>query len=144
LILVDANVVLRYLVQPTTPAQRTMAGIARRLIEAVQRGEEEITTSEVVLHEVAFVLASKAHYNLPATEIASALQILLQLPGFKLPRGRKQLYLRALDLYAAHPKLGLADAIVAATAEHLGIPLATFDGDFDDIPGITRWQPPVA
>jgi predicted nucleic acid-binding protein len=121
-----------------------MAGIARRLIEAVQRGEEEITTSEVVLHEVAFVLASKAHYNLPATEIASALQILLQLPGFKLPRGRKQLYLRALDLYAAHPKLGLADAIVAATAEHLGIPLATFDGDFDDIPGITRWQPPVA
>lgn len=144
MIFVDANYFLRYLVQPTSPAQRAMAETARRLFEAVQRGEEEITTSEVVLHEVSYVLASRAHYNLPAAEIATALQVLLQLPGFKLPRGQKRVYLRALDLYTSHPRLGLADAIVAATAEHQNSPLATFDSDFDDLPTISRWQPPSA
>jgi hypothetical protein len=44
-ILVDANYFLRYLVQPTTPAQQARAEAARWLFEAVQRGEEEITTS---------------------------------------------------------------------------------------------------
>ncbi len=141
MILVDANVFLRYLVQPTTPAQQAMAEEARALVEAVQRGEEEITAAEVVLHEVAFVLASKAHYNLPAAEIATAIRLLLQMPGFKLPRGQKRVYLRALDLYVSTPKLGFADAIVAAIAEQQHLPLATFDSDFDDLVTISRWHP---
>jgi predicted nucleic acid-binding protein len=144
MIFVDANYILRYLVQATTPAQRLMAEQARWLFEAVQRGEEEITTTEVVLHEVAYVLASKANYNLPAAEIATTLRVLLQLPGFKLPRGQKRTHLRALDLYTSHPKLGLADAIIAATAERQAIPLATFDSHFDDLPTVPRWQPPTA
>lgn len=61
-----------------------------------------------------------------------------------MPRGMKRRYLRALDLYATYPKLGFADALVATHVEQQGLPLATFDTDFDAIPGITRWQPPVA
>ena len=134
----DASYFLRYLVASTTPDARAMAETARALWEAVQRGEEEVTTTEVVLHEVVYVLASKKHYNLPPAVIVAGLKTLLRLPGLKLPRGQKRLYLRALDLYATYPRLGFADAIVAASVLEMGIPLASFDSDFDQIPGITR------
>lgn len=142
MIFLDANVFLRYLVQPSTPAIQAMAETARSLFEAVERGEEEITTTEVVLHEVAYILAAKAHYGLPVATITTGLRTLLRLPGFRLGRGQKRRYLRALDLWDAHPTLGFADAIVAATVEQQDIQLATFDTDFDQIPSIKRWQPP--
>ena len=142
MIFLDANYFLRYLVQPATPELRAMSETARALFEAVERGAEEITTTEVVLHEVAYILASKAHYNEPIGDIATGLRTILQLPGFHLARGQKRLYQRVLDLWDTYPKLGFADAIVAASVEQQGIPLATFDTDFDQLPGITRWQPP--
>jgi predicted nucleic acid-binding protein len=142
-ILLDANYFLRYLVQPATPDLRAMAETARALLAAVERGEEEITTTEVVLHEVAYVLASKAHYGLPVSEITTGLATILRLPGFRLPRGEKKRFLRALDLWATYPTLGLADALIATTAIARGAELATFDRDFDRIPGLTRWQPPT-
>jgi predicted nucleic acid-binding protein len=49
--------------------------------------------------------------------------------------------LRALDLYATYPRLGFADAIVAARVIRQAIPLATFDSDFDRLPGIVRYRP---
>ena len=140
--LLDASFILRYLVRPTTPETRAMAEIARALFAAVQRGEEEVTTTEVVLHEVAYVLASKRHYNVPPADVVAALRTIRLLPGLKLPRGQKRRYLRALDICATHPTLGFADAVVAASAEQQAIPLATFDAHFDRLPTITRWQPP--
>lgn len=144
MIFLDANVFLRYIVQPTTPATQQMAQHAHDLFQAVKRGDAEVTTSEVVLHEVVYVLASKAHYGRSPADIATDLSPILRLPGLKLPRGMKRLYLRALDLYTTYPKLGYADAIVAAHVEQRGIPLATFDTDFDSLPFVTRWQPPSA
>lgn len=142
MIFLDANYFLRYLVHPATPKLRAMSETARALFEAVERDEEEITTTEVVLHEVAYVLASKAHYDRPVADITTGLRTILRLPGFHLARGQKRLYLRALDLWDAYPRLGFADSIVAAAVELQGIPLATFDTDFDRLPGVTRWQPP--
>ena len=139
---VDSNYFLRYLTQPITAEDHVMTEIARALFDAVERGEEDVTTTEVVLHEVAFVLASKHHYATPPADIVADLKRILQMTGFRLAAGDKQRYLRALDLYAAHPTWGLADAIVAATVEMLGIPLATFDRHFDRLPGIARWHPP--
>jgi predicted nucleic acid-binding protein len=143
-IFLDANVFLRAIVQPTTPATQRMAQEAQALFLAVKRGDEEVTTSEVVLHEVVYVLASKAHYGRNPADIAGDLAPILRLRGLKLPRGMKRLYLRALELYVTYPKLGYADAIVAAHVEQRGIPLATFDSDFDPLTFITRWQPPAA
>lgn len=140
MIVVDANYFLRYLVQPVTPQQTAMAETSRALFASVQRGDAEVTTSEVVLHEVIFVLASKRHYNVPPFEIASILGILLRLPGFKFPRGEKRIYLDALDLFATHPRLGFADAVLAARVIRSGQPLATFDSDFNRIPGVTIYQ----
>lgn len=139
MIFLDANYFLRYLIEPVTPAQQAMAEISRDLFLAVERSAEEVTTTEVVLHEVIYVLASKKHYAVPPSEIAAMIGLILRMPGFRLPRGDKRVYLRALDLFASHPKLGFADAVVAARVERQGIPLATFDADFDDIPTIRRW-----
>lgn len=125
-------------VPPTTPAQHEMAEITRALFQAVERGAEEITTTEVVLHEVIDVLASREHYAVPPPEIAAMIGLILRMPGFRLPRGDKRVYLRALDLFASHSKLGFADAVVASRVERQAIPLASFDTDFDDIPTVTR------
>jgi predicted nucleic acid-binding protein len=141
-IFLDTNYFLRYLVAPATPELRAKAETARALFEAVERSEEEVTTTEVVLHEVAYILAAKTHYNVPVADITTALRTILRLPGFRLARGQRRLYLRALDLWDAYPSLGLADAIIAAPVVQRQIPLATFDADFDRVPGVTRWQPP--
>jgi predicted nucleic acid-binding protein len=142
MIFLDANIFLRYLTRPTSPKLVEMHAIAESLIQAANRGEVDITTSEVVLHEVVYVLSSKKQYNLPATEIAAFLSPLLQMSGMKLPRGDKRLYLRALDIYTTYSKLGFADSIIAARAEHLGAELATFDRGLARLDIFTRWQPP--
>lgn len=139
MIFLDSNMFLRYLGQDSDERSRQMAKIALSLFESVERGEEEITTSEVVLHEVAFVLASKRHFGVPVPEIADALSYILRLPGFRLQPGLKRRYLSALELWTKHPALGLADAIVATTAIELEVPLATFDAHFDRVPGVVRW-----
>jgi predicted nucleic acid-binding protein len=143
-IFLDTNIFLRAIVQPTTPETARMAQEARALFLAVKRGEEEVTTSEVVLHEVVFVLSSKAHYGRTPADIAADLRPILRLRNLKLPRGMKRLYLRALDLYTSYSRLGYADAIVAAHVEQRSIPLATFDRDFDRLGFVDRWQPPAA
>lgn len=143
MIFLDANIFLRYLTEPTTPASERMAEDAQALFQAVRRGEETVTTTEVVLHEVVYILASKAHYHRSMTDVASDLAPILRLRGFKLPRGMKALYLRGLGLASSYPNLGFADALVAAHVERLGISLATFDRDFDALPFVTRWQPPL-
>ena len=139
MIFLDANVFLRYLIQPDSPRNQTRHEIATALFEAIERGDEEATTSEAVLAEVAFVLASKRQYNLPARDIVAYLTPILRLRGLRLPRGRKQLYLRATDIWASHPKLGFVDALTAATVESSDLRLASFDNDFNAIPNIQRW-----
>jgi predicted nucleic acid-binding protein len=141
-IFVDTNVFLRSFDGPGTPQETKWYEAAEALFEAAARGEEEVTTSEVVLHEVAYVLGSSKHYKLPATEIARYLRSIIQLPGLKLPRGDNRLYLRAIDIYSANPKLEFSDSIIAARAERLGASLATFDERLAKLDIVTRWQPP--
>jgi predicted nucleic acid-binding protein len=141
-IFLDANIFLRHLVAPTIPATELMQEIANALFAAVGRGEEEITTSEVVLHEVCYVLGSKSHYGLPPETIVSYLAPILRLGSFKLPRGDKQIYLRAFEIFGANPKLEFSDSVIAARAEHLGVPLATFDEALGRLPVVDRWVPP--
>jgi predicted nucleic acid-binding protein len=144
MIFLDANVFLRHFVQPSTPEGQAMQTIASALFSAIEQGDQEATTTEVVLHEVCYVLASKKHYGLPPADIANYLRPVLRMPALRLPRGDKQLYLRALNIYTANPTLEFADAIIAARCERLNIPLATFDERLAKLPTITRWQPPTA
>jgi predicted nucleic acid-binding protein len=141
MIFLDANVFLRYLIQPDGPDNQAKHDIAAALFEAIELGEEEATTSEAVLAEVAYILASKRQYNLPTVEIAAYLAPIIRLPSLRLLRGRKGLYLRALEIWSDLSRLGFVDALTAATVERSELQLATFDTDFDSLPNIRRWQP---
>ena len=144
MIFLDANVFLRYLTEPETPEDHATHLAATVLLEAVERGEEEVTTSEAVLAEVAFILSAKRHYNRPPADVAAYLKPLIGLTNLRMGRGQKRLYIRALDLWSAHPRLGFVDALTAVTVAQTDVMLATFDSDFDGLPDITHWQPPDA
>ena len=126
---------------PTTPEAEKMQAVAASLFDRIERGEAIATTSEVVLHEVCYVLASKEHYNLSPEDISAYLLPILRMPGLKLGRGEQRLYHAALNIYVRNPKLGFADAVIAARCIADKHQLATFDNLLGSLPDIRRWQP---
>jgi predicted nucleic acid-binding protein len=139
MIFLDANIFLRALTQSTDPGIQRMNEQASDLFRRAERGEIEVTTSDAVIAEVAFILTSKAHYQLAVGDAAGRMTTLLRVRGFKLRD--KRIILRALDLWTAQPRVGFVDALTASYALQTGMELATFDTDFDQIPNITRWRP---
>ena len=137
---VDANYFLRYLVQPATTRDVAMHDVATTLFRRVAAGREAFTTTDATIAEVVFILSSPRHYNLPRAETVALLRPILQLPGCKLPHKRR--CLRALDLWTTHPSLSFVDALNAMQARELGVPLASFDVDLIEEPGVTPWRPP--
>lgn len=141
MIFLDANVFLRYLAPSTSPAMDVMKQEARDLFTSVRRGERETTTSEVVIHEVCYVLQSSNQYGLDASQAVEYLQPLLGLPGMTFPGTDKEIYLQALELLLEYPKLGFADAVISVRAQTLGAELATFDAYLASMPFVRRWVP---
>jgi len=138
MIFLDANFFLRALTKSPQPDVQRMNQIAGDLMRRAERGEVELTTADAVIAEVAFILTSKAHYNLAVPDATGRLATLLRLRGVKLRD--KRIVLRALDLWTTLPKLGFVDALAAAYAQLTDVELASFDTDFDKLPSITRWQ----
>jgi predicted nucleic acid-binding protein len=141
MIFLDANVFLRYLAPSSSPATAVMKDIARELFASVRRGEQEATTSEVVIHEVCYVLQSSSHYRMKTATVVEYLQPLIAMPGMSFPGTDKRIYLRALELLLDYPKLEFSDAVIAARAEWQGVPLATFDSYLASMPFVTPWVP---
>jgi predicted nucleic acid-binding protein len=139
MIFLDANIFLRALTQSSDPVIRQMHEQAAALLRQTERGDVEVTTTDAVIAEVAFILTAKRHYQLPVGDAAARIATLLRLRGTKLRD--KRVMLRALDLWADQPRLGFVDALTASYAQQPGVDLATFDSDFDQIPEVTRWQP---
>lgn len=132
----DAHVFLRYL----TRDDEAKAEACWRLFQRLKAGEETATTSEAIIAEVVYVLAARAHYNLPPEEISARLRPLLAVRGLKLPQ--KRAYLRALELYALQRPLDFEDAIAVAHMERLGIEeIVSYDADFDQVAGVNRRDP---
>jgi predicted nucleic acid-binding protein len=132
---IDANIFLRFLTRDDpTKAERVKA-----LLERAQRGEVSLLTSESVIAELVFVLASPRLYNLSREEVRTLLSPIVGLKGLKLPR-RKAL-LRALDLFAA-TSMDFVDALAVAQMEAGRISeIYSYDGHFDSVEGITRLEP---
>lgn len=132
----DANILLRYF----TRDDAAKADACYALLQRVQAKQEEVTMCEAVLAEVVYVLSSRNIYALGREEIQRTLLPVLSLPGLKLPQ--KRTYLRALDLYVAHPRLDFEDALAVAHMERQHIAtLLSYDRDFDRIATITRQEP---
>lgn len=138
---IDTNIFLRYLTEPVTPADQLRAVACQALFARVADGAEEITTSEAVLAEVVYVLTSPRQYAWPPADVATLLLPILTLQRFKISNKRR--YLRALEIFAQHPRLDFEDALSAAYVERMQpAELYSYDRDFDTLTQLTRREPP--
>lgn len=129
----DTNVLLRYLSADSPDKSQ----YALSLLSRVEKGEERVETSPLVIFETIFTLQHQ--YHMPRSQIRDALSDLISLRGMGLQR--KVLYLEALDTYAA-TNLSFADSYNVSYMRSRGIAeIYSWDTDFDRVEGITRFEP---
>ena len=132
----DTNIIIRHLAGDHDDHSPR----ARRAFQELHAGTRTATLTEAVLVESVQVMSSKVLYNFPRSEIRRHLSTIVRLKGVRLPRKRR--YLRALELYEAHPRLSFVDALLAAYAEESPPAMVlSFDQAFDNVPGLTRQEP---
>ncbi len=132
---VDTNIFLRYLTQDDP----VKAQACFDLFQKARSRQVQLTTSEAVIAEIVYVLASKYAYHLTPEEIRARLYPLLSLPGLKLPC--RKVYLQALDLYAQY-RLDFEDALTIAQMRQAQLrTLYSYDRCFDRVPQIDRLEP---
>ncbi len=110
----DTNILLRHLVRE----DEQKASACRALLLRVERGEETVVATDVVIFEVVYILQSPRHYGVSRDGIRQMLEPLINLRGLRLPD--KSLYTRAFDLYCGS-KISFADAYNAAYMESRGL-----------------------
>lgn len=131
--LLDTNILLRYFTKDDP--EKAQAALA--LLIRVERGEERVETSPLVMFEAVFTLQHR--YRLSREEIRDALSDLLSLRGLRL--SGKPLFVEALNLYAASG-LPFTDAYNAVYMRRRRLTeIYSWDADFDRIPGIRRVEP---
>ncbi|MDQ6833183.1 MAG: PIN domain-containing protein [Chloroflexota bacterium] len=133
----DTNILLRHILNDDP--HKSAACFA--LIQAIERGDTTVWTSELAIAEVVFVLESKRTYNLPREAIRDVLLPLLGLSGIKLTH--KRLYPRIFDLYT-HLPIDFIDCYHVALMEQRNNrdrTLFSYDTDFDIISDLTRREP---
>lgn len=129
----DTNILLRYL----TNDDKQKARRALELLTRVERGEERVATSPMVIFEAVFTL--QKHYRVAREHIRAALGDIISLRGLDLPN--KRLYIQALDLYAAE-NVSFADAFNAAFIRSRGMSeIYSWDADFDRFEDLARLEP---
>ena len=133
----DADVLLRYLVRPLTDDDQMRAERARDLLLRVERGEERVITSAVVVFQT--VLTLRDVYGTPKGQIRDVLNELLALRGLRL-RGKRACR-DALELFASTDLSFSAAYSVVAMAD-AGVPeIYSWDARFDGVTGVTRLEP---
>lgn len=129
----DTNVLLRYF----TTSDPNKARRARILLERVERGQEKVITSTLVVFETIFTLGRT--YKVPRDQIRALVGDVVSLPGVQL--AGKSLCLTALDLFA-QKNISFVDAYNALYMQSRGLSeVYSWDTDFDKIDGIVRVEP---
>lgn len=129
-IFLDTNVLLRHLIQDDTKQSPKATDFLHR----IERGEIQARISELVIFETVFTL--ERSYRQLKAKIREILLPLISMPGIILPNKRQ--WKRVFNLYA-DLNLSFADAYHVALMEQLKLTeIATFDTDFDRVPGIKR------
>ena len=130
---VDANIFLRFLLED----HPTWSQACKDLFLAVERGDEQIWTSDIIVAEVVYVLSRV--YRISRQDIAAKLPLLLRLRALRL--SGKSLYPRIFELYTT-TNLSFADCHTAALIESRGqTELYSYDEGFKKVPILTRWEP---
>ena len=131
----DTNILLRYLTRDDP--EKAEACLA--LLLRVERGEEVVVTSDLVIAEVVFTLQSPRQYGLSRDQVRQLVEPIVSLRSLRLPN--KGLYSRAFELYC-QLNISFTDAYNTALMENRGIrEIYSYDADFDRVVGLTRVIP---
>jgi predicted nucleic acid-binding protein len=129
----DTNLLIRYLTRDDEQKARR----ALVLLQRLERGDERVRSTVVVIFETVFTL--QRYYKVAKPRIRELMRPLIALRGLHLPN--KGLLVRALDVYVEH-NISFADAYHAADMASRGeVEIYSWDTDFDRIPGVTRVEP---
>jgi len=130
---VDTNILLRYCV--ADDASKSTAVL--ELLERVERNEEKILVSPLVIFETIFTLQS--FYRVPRKRIRELLLPILSLRGLRL--SHQTVFASALELFTRR-SISFADAFNACFMKEHGLKeIYSYDSDFDTIEGIERVVP---
>jgi predicted nucleic acid-binding protein len=136
LIVVDTNVVVRYITRDSLDLSERASSFLNQLRQRERAGY----VPEGVLVEIVQVLSSEALYALPRAEIRDKLASIIRLDGVRM--AAKQACLRALDIYVDLPPLSFVDALCVAHAGRDDPAIVvSFDRDFRRAADIT-WERP--
>jgi predicted nucleic acid-binding protein len=131
----DTNIFIRHL-SNDNPQQ---SPACFRLIQDIEQGKVKAWTSDLVIAEAVFVLASTKLYGLSRDAIRDLVLPLISLPGIRL--ANKRVYRRVFDLYTSL-NIDYTDAYNAALMENRKqTAVYSYDTDFDRIPTIQRREP---
>ena len=131
--LIGANVFIRYLIGDDSEKQRR----TRQLIRRIQIGREEAFTTDVIIHEVCYVLSASTHYNLTHQAIRDRLYPIVAMRGLHITN--KSLVLEALNIFATGEKIDFSDAMsVSYVRNGLVDGIYSFDRKLDNVPGSNR------
>lgn len=139
MIVVDTNVILRYLGGVRSPSDDAMYEAVGVLFDRVERGIDRIVTNDAVVAGVVFILHAPRHYGLARSDVAERLHALFVHPGFAIPGNSA--VLEALSLWAAIRSLSFVDALTICRARDGGHVLASFDAAVVRHAGVPVWRP---
>jgi uncharacterized protein len=129
----DTNVLLRYFTRDDEAKARQSLALLLR----VERGDERVSTSPLVIFETIFTL--QRFYQVPREQIRDLVWSVIALRGVQLPD--KAIYEHAFMLYV-NRNIAFADAFNAAYMQARGLrEIYSWDTDFDTIPGLARVEP---
>ena len=127
---IDTGILLRYFTRDNEQKAKQVLNLLLR----VERGEEKVITSSLVIFETVFTLQS--FYKVPRPRIKELVTSIISLRGLQLPG--KNIYYHAFDLYISK-NISFANAYNAAYMLAEQIPsIYSWDTDFDKIEGIIR------
>lgn len=130
----DTNLLLRYF----TADDKEKALSVLELLKRVEKGEEKVITTPLVIFETIFTLQS--YYKIPREEIKILILPLLNLRGLRLDY--KDIFEHALEIYS-QKNFSFADIFNYCFMLKNGInEIYSFDEDFDSLEGIKRTDMP--
>lgn len=128
----DTNIILRYLLADH-PKQSPKA---KKFLEKVERDEEKVITTALVIAEAVYVSESTGAGR---KKISEALLKIIGLPGLQL--ANKQNFAKVFALYQKK-NIDFVDAYHAVFAWQKGLKeIISFDKDFDKVAGLVRKEP---
>lgn len=130
--LVDADIILRFLLNDN----ETFSPAARKLVARARAQKIILEVPFMALIETVFVLTKV--YKRNRETIAAELIKVLTTPGIHF-RGPAWA-LDALEEFG-EKNCDFGDAVVAAEARLIGLPVASFDTDFDGFVDVVRFEP---